>query len=362
MKTRIAYTIPSFKSGGAQTMLRDIATHINRNKFDICVFAIEERVNSINEQRIESMGIPIVYLSIFSFRNPFYKFKSYIKFRKALDRFRPDIIHCNTENVYSFWYAIHRHKKLICTIHSWPDRIVNFKLITYLKILSRRRNVWLVGCANAVSQRMIELLPRTNDFTTAIYNPIIPSQYYHKDLPGKKTFTFVHVGRLNPIKNQKLLLEAFSDVIKSGIASQLIICGEGELWDELSNECNELGISNTVKMLGDRSDIPDILAVSDAFVLSSNSECCPMVIIEAFAAGIPVITTDVGGTREVVGKAGICVEKGNRQQLANAMKKMVEDQAYYKTLADRTHLEIERFQIDRIVQQYENLYEKVYNE
>ena len=111
MKTRIAYTIPSFKSGGAQTMLRDIATHINRNKFDICVFAIEERVNSINEQRIESMGIPIVFLSIFSFRNPFYKFKSYIKFRKALDRFRPDIIHCNTENVYSFWYAIHRHKK-----------------------------------------------------------------------------------------------------------------------------------------------------------------------------------------------------------------------------------------------------------
>ena len=138
---------------------------------------------------------------------------------------------------------------------------------------------------------------------------------------GREGLVFGTVGRLAPTKGHSYLIEAFAQVVKALPSSRLVMVGGGPLEGELKKKAMELGISSEVEFLGYRNDVPELLSGFDVFVFPSIAEGLPAAVLEAMAAGLPVIASEVGGIPEIFGKGGFgsLVPAKDPDALASAM-------------------------------------------
>lgn len=138
-----------------------------------------------------------------------------------------------------------------------------------------------------------------------------------------------NVARLDKVKDQAGLLSAFKLLCDENAPApcRLIIAGEGPQRQALERQIDQLGLVQTVRLLGDRDDVADLLAECDVFALSSIAEGMPVTLMEAMAAGLPVVATNVGGVASVVedGVTGTLVPASNSHALAEALKTYVAD-------------------------------------
>jgi len=143
------------------------------------------------------------------------------------------------------------------------------------------------------------------------------------DIPPD-AFIWTAVGRLTKQKGFDYLIDAFSRVQDAVAGSFLLIVGDGEDRVMLEDRARGMGVGRRVTFTGSRTDTLPLLGISDAFVLSSLWEGGPLVILEAMAAGLPVVSTRVGDVPSMVedGKTGILVDPGDAGQLAEAMKRV----------------------------------------
>lgn len=140
-------------------------------------------------------------------------------------------------------------------------------------------------------------------------------------------FIVGNIGRLAPEKDQESLITAFSKFLATGANAELVIAGDGPLMARLTEQASFHGIKDRVKLLGYRSDISRLLNIFDVFVLSSSTEGISLTLLEAMAAGKPIIATRVGGNPEVVEdeKTGLLVPSGAPDDLAAALQKLYAD-------------------------------------
>ena len=167
------------------------------------------------------------------------------------------------------------------------------------------------------------------------------------------------VARLYPVKGHKYLVDAISTVVDRMPAVHFLFIGDGPLRDSLEVQINEAGLSEVVHLLGARSDVPKLLAISELHVLASLWEGLPNALLEAMAARLPVVSTDVGGCSEVVvnGKTGILVPPSNAASLANAILTLLEDNALAKQLGNAGQLRVrEHFSWSQNLEGYVKLY------
>lgn len=101
-----------------------------------------------------------------------------------------------------------------------------------------------------------------------------------------------HVGRFSPVKNQSFILEVFSEFLKDEPDAVLLLVGDGDTKQDIENKAFELGVSDSVRFLGDRSDVPDLMCAMDIFIMPSLYEGLPMVLVEAQASGLPCLISD----------------------------------------------------------------------
>ena len=133
------------------------------------------------------------------------------------------------------------------------------------------------------------------------------------------------VGRLVPVKNHRLFLEAAQRVIEHNSEAHFAILGDGELRDDLERYAADLELSSRIHFLGFRPNSPEMFADLDVAALSSLNEGTPVTLIEAMAAGKPVVSTDVGGVGDVVadGVSGFLVPSQDAAALADALLRML---------------------------------------
>ncbi len=138
-------------------------------------------------------------------------------------------------------------------------------------------------------------------------------------------FVWLAVGRLQPVKDYHTMLRAFAELAERSKRSHLLmICGVGEDENSLRALAAERGIAETVRFLGMRRDVPELMGAADAYLLSSRTEGLPMVLLEASSCGLPIVATSVGGNLEIVehGRTGFLAPPNNSQELAAAMIKL----------------------------------------
>jgi glycosyltransferase involved in cell wall biosynthesis len=173
------------------------------------------------------------------------------------------------------------------------------------------------------------------------------------------TFVVTMVARLHPQKDHDCLLRAIAAVVDELPTVRVLLVGDGALKDQLVGRITTLGLGTQVKLLGERRDVAAILALSDLFVLSSRWEGMPNAILEAMAAGLPVLATRVDGTVDVVrdGETGVLVPPGDDRALAAALLALGRDPARRRALgaAGRRRID-EAYSIDRFVDGFERLY------
>jgi glycosyltransferase involved in cell wall biosynthesis len=171
-------------------------------------------------------------------------------------------------------------------------------------------------------------------------------------------FVWLAVGRLDTPKDYPNLLTAFSRLREQ--RHVLLVAGEGHLRQSLERLTAELGLSEKVRFLGIRKDVPQLMAAADAYVMSSAWEGLPMVLLEAAASGLPIVTTAVGGTDEVVheGMSGFLATAKNSEALADAMQRMEQlpsESRLTMGAAGRDHV-TKHYSLSAVVDQWEEIY------
>ncbi len=145
-----------------------------------------------------------------------------------------------------------------------------------------------------------------------------------------------NVGRLNWAKDQKRLLHALAELKQNGVSFDAVIVGDGKLRKELAQEIDKLEIAGQVRLLGERSDVFELLGALDVFVLSSVTEGYSIALLEASAAGLPIVATDAGGNAEIVRHedSGIIVPVGDTRAMSDALLALCNDSARRKAYGE----------------------------
>ena len=166
-----------------------------------------------------------------------------------------------------------------------------------------------------------------------------------------------NVARLAEQKGQRDLIAAASRVLERRPDARFVVAGEGELRAELEELARPLGDRFT--FLGARHDVPNLLASFDVFAYPSHFEGLCLGVIEAQAAGVPVVATPVGGIPENVvdGETGLLVPPRDREALADAIVRLLDDRVFARGLADRAKLRVlDRYARERMVERTKALY------
>ena len=164
-----------------------------------------------------------------------------------------------------------------------------------------------------------------------------------------KKFTFISVGRLNPIKNQSLMIQSFIELNKKYPDTQLIILGEGELRTQLEKEiwCNP-----NIYLLGNQQNIFPFLMKSDCFLLSSLSESFSLAILEAMASWLPIISTKTQWPKDILWENtyGITTPKSDKTAFSSAMELLLNDKECYNSYKEQWRKRYTDFSSDKIVE------------
>ncbi len=184
------------------------------------------------------------------------------------------------------------------------------------------------------------------------------------------------IGRLTPIKNHRLFLEAIRSLMSSGLdrKARFLIVGDGELREDLEHLTQQLGLTNVVDFTGWLKDVVPVYTDLDVLALSSNNEGTPVTVIEAMATGVPVVATDVGGVRELISERerqnsqlregefevcerGILVGRNDVAGFAEALKHLLEHPGFCQEMGKRgIEYAKRRHSKDRLVADMDRLY------
>ncbi|TAL84400.1 MAG: TIGR03088 family PEP-CTERM/XrtA system glycosyltransferase [Rhodanobacter sp.] len=178
--------------------------------------------------------------------------------------------------------------------------------------------------------------------------------------PG--TVLIGNVARLDKVKDQAGLITAFKLLREAGkyVDCRLVIVGEGAQRQELERQLAELGLVETVRLLGNRDDVAELLAECDVSVLSSIAEGMPVTLLEAMAAKLPIVATDVGGVASVVetGITGTLVAAGDPRALAAALSEYAADETLRRQHGNAGYARVAaEFSLGAMVTAYMSLYD-----
>jgi glycosyltransferase involved in cell wall biosynthesis len=173
------------------------------------------------------------------------------------------------------------------------------------------------------------------------------------------------VGRMTAVKRTDDVLEGFKRLLERGVGATLCLVGDGPDRPALERRAHELGIMRDILFLGYQEDVGPLYAAFDALVLSSGNEGTPVSVIEALAAGTPVVATRVGGVPDVVrdGQDGFLVEPGASDELAERLAHLAGDPDLRKRFGDAGRARVlPRYAVDRLVDDVDRLYRTLLSE
>jgi glycosyltransferase involved in cell wall biosynthesis len=325
-KPRLLYLITLASAGGAQTYV-GLLLFGTRERYEV---ALAARAPGFLVDESERLGVPFYPLRHLRREvQPFRDVLALIELVRLFRRYRPDVLHVNSSKagiLGRLAAVIARVPTRIFTVHGWAYSVEKGPLRRVYLVLERllARATSLVICVSHDDLRL-GLAKKTcvPERSTVIWNAVdveaAPKATHSSEQP-----VIVSVGRLQaPQKDFRTLIRALA-LLPEGSFRALVV-GEGPDLDQLVRETSDLGVHNAVEFLGHRGDVPEVLASADVFVLATTYESLPMSIIEAMAAGLPVVATATGGVPELVaeGETGLLVPPRDPEALAAALSRLV---------------------------------------
>lgn len=363
---KVLHVVLSLDIGGLEKVLVNCINQLNDDSYTHEIIALKGYSESFKSLLPKD-------ISVTSFeKKEGNDFSVYKKFLRYLQNSKPDVVHTYNLSTLEFQVIAFfcRVKNRIHAEHGRdifdPDgknkkyillRKLVFPLVNQIVAVSNDLYQWLQKDIN-VSQNKVSLI--VNGIDTSLFIP-------RKVEQNSEAFVFGHVGRLAEIKNQQLMVEAFSIACKINPAfenrAKLMVVGDGDCREGLIERIENLQLSNSISLLGSKFDMLHEYHKFDAFVMSSLAEGIPMTLLESMSCGIVPVVTSVGGIPEVVSNEnGFLYESKDAEALAHIMLRLVDKPAVAKQLGAAARQTIlERFSESAMVNAYASLYQGAAN-
>lgn len=323
---RILLVIDSLGLGGAENVVVNLADELTRRNHIVKIVHLADSIDVKPQQdNIELISLNIKLNS----RRKTDIIKTYFKFRKIVKSFKPDVVHSHLfrANLLSRLLKLsYPSLKVICTEHS--TKITDKRELIAYRLTDALSSINTNVSDAAVKSYIREGAVKQGNMVTVV-NGVDTNNFYpdkevrksiRKELSVQNKKVILAVGRLAPPKDYSNLLNAISILKESQNNFTVLIVGDGELKESLLRLHEQLDLKDTVKFLGIRTDIKNLMQAADVYVMSSMWEGLPMVILEAMACEKMVVATDCGGIKDLVINNGIIVPIKNSQLLAKALE------------------------------------------
>lgn len=352
---RVLHVINSLEVGGAEVLLCDLVACLRERGIKVSV-ALLTRSDTRLERAVQEVPDCEVYGASRRVRSP----AQIPWLAKLLRRF--DVVHSHLFPT-QYWVAAaaalgRSSAKLVTTEHNpdnnrrgkyvwqWPDR---WMYTQYDSIVCNSR---------ATADALEAWIPATRQRTTVIPNGIAFQRFAgapKEDHSSRDYRLAIFVARLDPQKDHMTLLRALLHVPQL----HLQLVGDGRLRGQLQNFVEASGLRDRVEFLGWRDDVPRLLRNADFYVHSTHSDGFGIAVVEAMAAGLPVIASDVPGLSWVVGDSGILCKPGDETELARQMSRLAADPQLRGALSAKGRKRAREFDIKAVADAHIELYESI---
>jgi glycosyltransferase involved in cell wall biosynthesis len=320
-RLRVCEVIKTLDPGGAEVLLAERLRLAPKTRTDYTVVFLRPSVADLADA-LRAAGITVVDLSATR------RGLTYARLVATVIRLRPDVVHVHSPLPASVLRpclrVIRRRPRLVSTVHS-----VSYRRLT---LLADQLTIGLDDRTVAVSPLVARARTarRARRLDTRIHGVDVAAQRRWADRapalrdefdipPG--AFAIACVAGFRPVKNHLMLIRAAERVVRARPDALFLLAGDGPLREQVAREVDRRGIADRVRILGRVSQAGRLAACADLVVLSSRYEAMPVVIMEALAAGVPVVSTAVGGVPDLVrsGGNGILTEPGSAEALAEGI-------------------------------------------
>jgi glycosyltransferase involved in cell wall biosynthesis len=256
---------------------------------------------------------------------------------RELRRTSPSVFHAHLSWPLAAKYGLvaavlARVPAVVATVHLFPQFRLDRSNYVQERLLAREVDRY-IAVSKAIARQLEDTFHWPPEKIEVVHNAIRSDRFrvaadpgFRQQLAGGVNRPIVlTVARLHAQKGLDVLLQAASHVPDA----QFVVAGDGPLRGRLRSQADELGLEDRLAFLGQREDIPRLLAASDVFVLPSLYEGTSLAVLEAMAAGRPVVSSRIGGTDELVvdGESGVLVPAGDADALAAAIRRLLADPA-----------------------------------
>jgi glycosyltransferase involved in cell wall biosynthesis len=354
--------------GGAELLAARLARRM-RDDFRF-VFACLDEAGPLGEE-LRADGFPVHVIG----RRPGLDLGCPLRLARLLRREGVDVVHAHQYTPFFYGLAARLRgprRPILFTEHGrhQPDHPRRKRIAANRLLLSRRDRV--VGVGAAVRQALI-----TNEGIPArrvgvLYNGIDVGVYSAGSDPvaarrelgaGPDDFVLVQVARLDYLKDHATAVRTLARVVGEVPRARLVLVGDGPERPAVEAQVRELGLGDRVRLLGSRGDVARLLHGADLFLLTSVSEGIPLTVLEAMAAGLPVVATDVGGLREVVedGSTGFLAPARDDAALAGLVRTLANDRGLCRRMGEAGRERAGRlFDESRMCADYAKIYRELH--
>lgn len=373
MKRKIIYLVTRMIIGGAQETVKYTVEHFHQRGDEVLlVSGVEAGREGLFEVDAPMLSMPEIVRRI----SPKNDLKAFLKLVRLFQRERPDIVHAATAKArflvlaarvagvpivmqtihgFSFNNEIDKKRGLYIRLERLVARFCHCNVMVSktderqgfrLRILRRKTTALITPGVNVAKMRGAD----------AAHVAALRSEWAPL---GETVFTLV--GRLSNPKTPEVFVEAAHLILQEQPNAKFLLVGDGSKRELLTERIRELKMTDKVLLLGLRTDVGAVMAASDIIAHCSTHEGLPKTVLEAMAAGKPVIASNVGGVPHVVhdGENGLLVPPQNPTAMADAMRKLMTDAALRARLvASATDL-VHEYSLEKTLADTEKLYDRL---
>jgi glycosyltransferase involved in cell wall biosynthesis len=380
-RTRLVHIITRLELGGAQQNTLYCVEHHDRERFEVALVAGEGGMLDSEASRISNADVRLVPWLRHPIA-PLADVRAVFRLASWLRSHRIDVVHTHSSKagiVGRLAARLAGVPVVIHTVHGWSFNDTQSKVV-------RAAFVRLERLAARWSHRLVVVSSRNRD--TGLAHGIGAPELYrtvHSGISidqfrrprgvrnamraslgyGEHDVVVGCVGNLKPQKGPLDFVEAAAAALRLNRRLRFVVVGDGPLREDVERRVEELGLREHFRLLGWRRDVGDLLQALDVFLLTSRFEGLPRSVLQAMAAGVPVVATEVDGTPEVVRheETGLLIPPGAPDAAAAAVARLAHDPGLAERLRGQAAQELsEAFDIDRMVHDLERLYLEVARE
>ena len=365
---RILFLSTSMGMGGADSQLLSAAQELGSRGHEVLIVSLTPLGPMGLKAR--NAGIPTESLEM---RRGIPDPRGLVRLIRLVREWRPDVLHSHMVHANLMARALRLvapFPALVSTIHNIYEggrlRMAAYRLtnglVDHMTIISEAAADRFIR-ERIVPKELLSVVPNGVDPELFQELPAGVREAHRRSLGLGQEFVWLAVGRFEIAKDYPNMLRAFATVRERYPEAVLLLVGRGSLQGETEALARKLSLGAAVRFLGVRNDVPDLIGAADGYVMSSAWEGMPMVLLEAAAGGLPIVTTRVGGNHEVVldEKSGFLAPPRDEQALASAMWRLMgltETERHTMGERGREHIRAQ-YSLTRVVERWEELYREV---